>query len=59
MTKKHAKPEHLELSERDSLRVLELLENPPKPNAKMRAAIKAHREIFGRKPRQSATPIVV
>jgi len=27
--------ERLELSERDSLRVLELLENPPKPNAKL------------------------
>jgi hypothetical protein len=28
----------LELSERDSLRVLALLENPPKPNAKLLAA---------------------
>jgi uncharacterized protein (DUF1778 family) len=36
-------------SERDSLRVLALLENPPKPNAKMRAAAKAYREIFGRR----------
>ena len=27
--------EHLELSERDSLRVLALLESPPKPNAKL------------------------
>jgi uncharacterized protein (DUF1778 family) len=27
--------EHLHLSERDSLRVLELLENPPAPNAKL------------------------
>jgi len=33
--------EHLELSERDSARVLALLENPPKPNAKLRAAAKA------------------
>jgi uncharacterized protein (DUF1778 family) len=30
--------EHLELSERDSLRVLDLLENPPAPNAKLVAA---------------------
>jgi uncharacterized protein (DUF1778 family) len=27
--------EHVRLSERDSLRVLDLLENPPKPNAKV------------------------
>jgi len=40
--------ERLELSERDSLRVLALLENPPKPSAKLRAAAKKHREIFGR-----------
>jgi uncharacterized protein (DUF1778 family) len=33
--------EHLKLSERDSLRVLDLLENPPAPNAKLRAAAKA------------------
>jgi uncharacterized protein (DUF1778 family) len=30
--------EHVKLSERDSLRVLELLENPPKPNAKLESA---------------------
>lgn len=36
-----AEAEHLELSERDSLRVLELLENPPKPNAKLLAATKS------------------
>jgi hypothetical protein len=30
--------DHLELSERDSLRVLELLENPPMANAKLRKA---------------------
>lgn len=30
--------EHLKLSERDSLRVLDLLENPPPANAKLRAA---------------------
>jgi uncharacterized protein (DUF1778 family) len=29
------------LSERDSLRVLDLLENPPKPNAKLLAAARA------------------
>jgi uncharacterized protein (DUF1778 family) len=33
--------EHVNLSSRDSLRVLDLLENPPKPNAKLRAAAKA------------------
>jgi uncharacterized protein (DUF1778 family) len=33
-----AEAEHVQLSERDSLRVLELLENPPAPNAKLRAA---------------------
>jgi uncharacterized protein (DUF1778 family) len=30
--------ERLQLSERDSLRVLELLENPPEPNARLMAA---------------------
>ena len=30
--------DHLKLSERDSLRVLELLENPPEANARLRAA---------------------
>ena len=35
------KQEHLKLSVRDSLRVQELLENPPAPNAKLRAAGKA------------------
>jgi uncharacterized protein (DUF1778 family) len=33
--------EHLVLSRRDSLRVLELLESPPAPNAKLRAAARA------------------
>jgi len=32
--------EHLRLSGRDSLRVLELLENPPAPNRKLLAAAK-------------------
>jgi uncharacterized protein (DUF1778 family) len=32
--------EHIQLSERDSLRVLDLLENPPAPNAKLLAAAK-------------------
>ncbi len=36
-----AQAEHVKLSERDSLRVLDLLENPPKPNAKLLAAAKA------------------
>jgi uncharacterized protein (DUF1778 family) len=33
--------EHLHLSERDSLRVLDLLENPPPPNARLLAASQA------------------
>ena len=33
--------EHLELSGRDSLRVLAALEKPPKPNAKLLAAAKS------------------
>lgn len=33
--------EHIKLSERDSLRVLEALDNPPAPNAKLRASAKA------------------
>ena len=36
-----AKAEHLQLSERDSMRVLDLLENPPPPNARLRAAAQA------------------
>jgi uncharacterized protein (DUF1778 family) len=35
--------DHVRLSGRDSLRVLDLLENPPAPNAKMRAAARALR----------------
>jgi uncharacterized protein (DUF1778 family) len=31
----------MHLSERDSLRVLDLLENPPAPNAKLLAAARA------------------
>jgi uncharacterized protein (DUF1778 family) len=33
--------EHLQLSERDSVRVLDLLENPPPPNARLLAAAQA------------------
>jgi uncharacterized protein (DUF1778 family) len=33
--------EHVLLSQRDSLRVLDLLENPPRPNAKLLSAAKA------------------
>lgn len=33
--------DHLQLSKRDSLLVLDLLENPPAPNAKLRAAARA------------------
>jgi uncharacterized protein (DUF1778 family) len=38
--------EQIRVSARDSLRVLELLENPPAPNKKLRAAAKA---LLGRK----------
>ena len=33
--------EQVQLSERDSLKVLDLLENPPAPSAKLRAAARA------------------
>jgi len=33
--------EHLHLSEQDSLRILDLLENPPPPNARLLAAAQA------------------
>ena len=33
--------DHVQLSERDSLRVLALLENPPEPNTKLLAAAQA------------------
>ena len=33
--------DHVQLSERDSLRVLDLLENPPAPNAKLLASARA------------------
>lgn len=33
--------EHVQLCERDSLRVLELLENPPAPNARLMKAARA------------------
>lgn len=36
-----AAAETVQLPERDFVRVLELLENPPKPNARLRAAIAA------------------
>ena len=35
--------DHVHLSKRDSLLVLDLLENPPAPNAKLRAAARALR----------------
>ena len=35
------KHEHVNLSARDSRRVLKILENPPAPNAKLRKAAKA------------------
>jgi uncharacterized protein (DUF1778 family) len=33
--------DHVQLSARDSLRVLDLLENPPAPNARLLAAARA------------------
>ncbi|MBX3302967.1 MAG: DUF1778 domain-containing protein [Nitrospira sp.] len=36
-----AQAERVSLSERDSLRVLDVLENPPPPNAKLLAAARA------------------
>ena len=36
-----AQAERVSLSERDSLRVLDALENPPRPNAKLLAAAQA------------------
>jgi len=33
--------DHLQLSERDSMRVLDLLENPPAPNKRLLAAARA------------------
>jgi uncharacterized protein (DUF1778 family) len=33
--------EHIHLSARDSLQVLDLLEHPPRPNAKLRATVRA------------------
>lgn len=36
-----AQAERVLLSERDSVRVLDVLENPPRPNAKLLAAAKA------------------
>jgi uncharacterized protein (DUF1778 family) len=37
--------ERLALSGRDSLKVLDLLENPPKPNARLKRAAKANRAL--------------
>jgi uncharacterized protein (DUF1778 family) len=36
-----AQAEHIQLSGRDSVRVLELLENPPKPNARLLSAARS------------------
>lgn len=41
-----AQDEHLVLSERDSLRVLDALENPPAPNARLLAAAERLPEDF-------------
>jgi uncharacterized protein (DUF1778 family) len=40
--------ERIVLSERDTTRVLELLDNPPKPTAALRAAARSHRQQTGR-----------
>jgi uncharacterized protein (DUF1778 family) len=37
--------EHLALSERDSLKILDLLENPPKPTERLMRAAKAGRTL--------------
>ncbi len=34
-------------STRDMKMILDLLDNPPPPNARLRAALKRHRELFG------------
>jgi uncharacterized protein (DUF1778 family) len=39
------KAERLELSERDSLKVLDLLEHPPKPSARLRRAAKGGQTV--------------
>ena len=39
--------DHVKLSARDSLRVLDLLENSPAPNAKLLAAAKAMPRVTG------------
>jgi len=39
--------ERIVLSERDTLRVLELLENPPKPTAALLAAVRGYRRQTG------------
>jgi len=38
--------EQVQLSERDSLKVLDLLENPPQPNAKLVSAARAYAEQY-------------
>ena len=46
--------ERIELSERDTLLVLTLLENPPEPNAKLKAAVKAWRNNQMQRPVRDA-----
>jgi hypothetical protein len=41
------RPERIELSERDSLCVLELLDSPPEPSARLSAAARLYRQIVG------------
>jgi uncharacterized protein (DUF1778 family) len=38
--------DRVQLSERDSLRVLDLLENPPPPNSKLHAAARALPQLY-------------
>jgi hypothetical protein len=37
----------IKLSERDARKVLEMIENPPKPNAALRRAAKRYRKNYG------------
>ena len=43
----------IRLSKRDSERLLELLDNPPPPNAKLQRALDAHRKLTGGNLRQA------
>jgi uncharacterized protein (DUF1778 family) len=40
----------IRLSKRDAARLLELLDHPPPPNARLKRALEAHREFTGNDP---------